>query len=166
MNFHGNNAISPATRTTGRTLLLLSTTLIFALMGWIDTAETSIVGLKIESDAFIPILQFLVVAALVSHLVQWNSDRVAFKGWNLDGAKPGAPRWGASSKSRLYDVIEKLNDLDPKDSEQLVKLEEELRKFNNSFASFERYAFFYVWVWYGAMPALVGIAAVLAGFYA
>lgn len=166
MNFHGNNAISPATRTTGRTLLLLSTTLLFSTMGWIDTAETSVVGLKIESNAFIPILQFLVVAALVSHLVQWNGDRVALKGWNVEGAQLGVSRIQASSKPKLYDLIRKMEDGDWENAKQLEEIKRELKQFNRGFSSLKGYALFYVWVWHGVVPLLAGLGTVVAGFYA
>lgn len=99
MTFLGQEAISGATRTTGRTVLLLSGTAIFLSLGRIEIAETSVVGLRFAAERVRLALAFLIGAAAPGHGVQWYGGRISVRNWTLLGRKPGEIRQDARAET-------------------------------------------------------------------
>ncbi|WP_300016929.1 hypothetical protein [uncultured Roseobacter sp.] len=164
MNFQGKGAISRPTRATGRTTLFLSLLLGLAGVGWIDVADNSLIGLKVIHAKFIPLLQLLCAIA-AAHLVQWYSDYVSYRGWNVTGKLPGGSRWGAPNETRLQDIVDGIAVL-PDGKEDLQRISSDLEKLTKdvdqirwNMRSFDFFARFYVFGWHLLLPlASVGVA--------
>lgn len=172
MNFHGQEAISGPTRATGRTVLFFALLLGLAGLGWIDVADTSLLGLKIEPDKFVPLLQLLCVLSVLAHVVQWYGDYVSYRGWNVTGKMPGAGRWDAPAETKLRDLTDKITVLPEGDldiisvKERLDEIENEINILGWNMNSFDCFAKFYVYVWHLVLPLTAAGVAIALSRYA
>lgn len=164
MNFKGEQAISRPTRATGRTVLIVSLTLFLFKLGWIETADASIVGLRFAEGKFETIATGILGLALLAHLVQWTGDLFSYQAWNINGRKMGAPRWG-TSKDQLdgffYDLEVSLNRIQDPTNEQenldLTGLQRNLSLLTNSLSRYRRFMLFYFYIWHMAVPILAAV---------
>jgi len=166
MNFLGEQAISGATRATGRTTLVFSGTLVFGALGWIQLAETSIIGLKFEQGKFLPVLAVLVVISAIAHFVQWYSDLASYRGWNIHGQSKWAGRASAAHNKRFHGLVEDLISAVEELGQDEYAIEDmvsqilpELKLFNTSLRNYGRYAKLYVYGWHFAVPILAALIA-------
>ncbi|WP_282129359.1 hypothetical protein [Roseobacter litoralis] len=171
MIFHGQQAISPPTRATGRTVLFFALLLGLARVGWIDVADTSLLGLKVEPEKFVPLLQLLGVLAVVAHVVQWYGDFVSYRGWNVSGKQP-ADRFWNSHETKLEAISKLASDSETggvekqkllKQNDQIIREIAELRWSINSFGNFAK---FYVFGWHLALPVAATVIAFSVNRYA
>ncbi|WP_421904333.1 hypothetical protein [Mameliella sp.] len=165
MNFQGKDAISRPTRTTGRGVLLLSFLLGLAGLGWIEIADNTLLGLSVKEDKFLPLLKLLCGLSVVAHLVQWFSDYISYRGWNVTGKMPGGSRFSAPSETKLQDCVDGLADLLEKNREdqclssRLEKLEEQVKELRWDMRSFDIFSKFYVFGWHLCVPLGAAIVA-------
>lgn len=171
MNFQGKEAISRPTRATGRTVLFLALLLGLAGVDWINVADNSLVGLKVNEHKFIPLLEVFCIVAAVWHVVQWYSDFLSFRGWNITG---GTPRTSFLKPSmtrleRVADLIMNLsevkNDLETLPT-QIEQIRRELSGLDWSIRKFNTFARFYVYCWHLAVPLVAVCVAFLVGRHA
>ena len=169
MKFKGEEAITKPTRATARTVTILSLSFIFVEFGWLEIADSSVIGFKLAEESLSSAGVFLIGAALVAHMVQWNGDRLAFDAWNVEGLKPEHVRFGGARRSALdgtFDDLLKIADRlrageDVKDvnaANALQALCEQGKTLLPRLERFGRYGYFYVWGWDLALPA--GIALI------
>ncbi|MEM8824772.1 MAG: hypothetical protein AAGF30_14295 [Pseudomonadota bacterium] len=169
MNFLGEEAISRPTRATGRALLIFAFTLVIQKLGWIEVADTSVVGLRFAEDRLEVVLSILTAALTIAHIVQWNGDRLSYSAWNIEGRRLGGPRWDAPSKTHLsglvYDLDSQLRDAGEENGHNLdiTKLLQELRLLNQRVTSFRDYSFFFVYVWHMIVPVGAALIALCWG---
>lgn len=165
MNFHGQEAISSPTRATGRTVLFFALLLGLAGLGWIDVADTSLLGLKVQPDKFIPMLQLICILSLIAHLVQWYGDHVSYQGWNVTGKLSGIGRIEGASRTKLDDLSDpalgpgSLEAESEWDSRKLDRWASRIEEMCWNMKSFDYFAKFYVYRWHLALPFAATVMA-------
>jgi len=169
MTFLGQDAISRATRTTGRTVPLLSGTAIFLSLGWIEIAETSVPGLRFAAERVRLALASLIGAVPLGHGVQWYGDRISVRNWTLMGGKLGEIRYdGRAEASRFARLTEDLQNFasrtETEDSVETAKnarqIADALPLLARDVANFGTYARLYVCGWHLGLPMLAAAVAI------
>ncbi|SDZ26441.1 hypothetical protein SAMN05444004_1093 [Jannaschia faecimaris] len=169
MKFKGDEAVSRATRATGRTLLLLSFTLAIHKVGWIEVTEASVFGVRVVSGKLETLLTVLIIGAAIGHSIQWYGDKLSFDGWNVNGNEIGVGRLDSRPTKRLDGAafdLDRLNEWLTKnektDPDQIDRLVSEIGSINSKIDRFSKFAFVYFYIWHFAVPVGLAIAVCVA----
>lgn len=190
MHFQGRELISRATRVTARTLLVSSFALLLVYFAG-DKSNTHAVigGLKLHISELETAGSVMIMFLVVSHAISWNGDRLSYQRWNVS-EKTGSKLWDTSGtmiskidealeiiksrRSAAEEFRESLNKDRPESevSDRISRFDDEAKReaellqgIRNGIDGLNGFALGVLYVWFGAVPILVGFSAVVVSVW-
>ena len=143
--------------------------------GWVEVDGLTVFEATLAEGRAEAALCVLAVFLIAAHGVQWWGDFLSYRAWNVVGAQPSPTRTVAGlgrnvENDKLNAVIKdvrRLMDVPPEGSPASMmgddachRLSQKLEELNQPIDRFRLYAFFYVWIWHGALPVLAAVIAI------
>ena len=172
MTFLGQAAITAPIRTTARALLAVAGLLAMVWLGWVEVDGLTVFEATLVEGRAEAVLCVLAGFLIAAHVVQWFGDFLSYRAWNVVGAEPDNQTVIGERRHRKFlpasfNRAERLAERLAADKvteftlkEDIEKCKSDLRKLTGPITEFKIYAFCYVWVWHGALPVLLALAAI------
>lgn len=183
MNLQGQELISRATEISNRSLVTLAVAKLMIVFLSIDTASLNILDVSVSVDQLDSASSLVICLLMISHALNWWGDRVSFMKWNSKtqiatsgyggGSIPLSTKLDIaldSNKVISTKISEMLKRENESKSEQASRqLREELERNTTALSDLigqmegmTKFARFYLYVWFLAVPMALGLAAIYA----